>query len=78
MYPFGLSPFSPQTKPLSSFPVRSTNRINEEYVAQMNRIIASSSSSDNPDETKLIELPIIREQIIPVHKFDSASPTVST
>jgi hypothetical protein len=74
MYLFGSS--STQKKPLLSFPVQSSNRINEEYVAQMHRIIASSS--DNSDETKPIGLWITREQSISMHRFDSASPTVST
>ncbi len=77
MYPFGPSSTSPQKKPLSSFPVRSSNRINEEYVARMHRIIASSSS-ENLDETKLIELSMTRQRTIPIDRFDSESPTIST
>jgi hypothetical protein len=78
MYPFGSSTSSPHKKPLLSFPVQSSNRINEDYVTRMHRIIASSSSSNNPDETKPIELSIYRHPSIPIHRFDSASPTIST
>jgi hypothetical protein len=75
MYPFGLSSISTHIKPLLSFPVQSSNRINEEYLAQMHHIIASTNDSN---ETKLIELSIHRHQSIPIHRFDSDSPTIST
>jgi hypothetical protein len=75
MYPFGSSSSSPHKKPLLSFPVQSSNRINEEYLTQMRRIIASSNNSN---DIKPIELSIYRHQSIPIHRFDSSSPTIST
>jgi hypothetical protein len=75
MYPFGSSSFSPHVKPFLSFPAQSSNRINEEYLKQMRQIIASS---DDSNETKPIELSIDHRQTISIHRFDSASPTIST
>ena len=78
MYPFATSSSSsteyPNKKPLS-FPVQCSNRINEEYLTEMHRIIASSNNSN---ETKPIELSVYRHQSIPIHRFDSDSPTIST
>lgn len=74
MYPFGSSS-SPVNKPLASFPVKSSNNINEEYLKHMHDIIASS---DNSDDVKPIELSIYHHRSIPIHRFGSASPTIST
>ena len=80
MHLFGSSSSSPREKPLTSFPVQSSNRINEEYVAQMRRIIASSSSSSSEiqEDTKLIELTIDHRKSIVVHQLTSTSPAIST
>ena len=79
MYPFASSSSSPREKPLASFPVQSSNRINEGYLAQMRRIIASSSSSSSEvhEETKLIESPIHHQKTIPIKQMMSISPTIS-
>lgn len=79
MYPFASSSLSPREKPLTSFPVQSSNRINEGYLAQMRRIIESSpsSSSEIHEEIKLIELSIHQQKIIPIKHVDSASPIIS-
>ncbi|UJR26729.1 hypothetical protein I4U23_008044 [Adineta vaga] len=86
MYPF-TSSSSSHKKPALSFPAHSSNRINEEYLTQMRRIIESSSPSSssstattttNSNEIKPIELSIHRRQSIPIHRFDSTSPTIST
>ncbi|CAF4225344.1 unnamed protein product, partial [Rotaria sp. Silwood2] len=75
IYPFDSSSSSNRTKPLSSFPTQSSNRINEEYVTQMNHII---ESSNNLNETKSNERSILHCQPIPIHRFDSISPSIST
>jgi len=74
MYPFDSSSTS-YKKPLLSFPAHSSNSISEEYLTQLRHIIASS---DNKNETKSTELPIYRHQSRSIHRFDSASPTIST
>jgi hypothetical protein len=75
MYPFDSSSSSSHKNPLLSFPAQSSNRINEEYLTRMHHIIASSNNSN---EIKPIELSIYRHRPIPIHRFDSASPTIST
>jgi len=70
MYPFGSSSTSPLNKPLTSFPIQSSNRINEEYLAQMHHIAQSTDD--------LNERTTHRRQSMPIHRFDSNSPTVST
>jgi hypothetical protein len=75
MYPFDSSSTSSHRKPLLSFPAHSSNRISEEYLTQLRQIIASS---DNTNDIKPTELPIYRHQPISIHRFDSASPTIST
>jgi hypothetical protein len=73
MYPFGSSTHN--VRPLLSFPVQSSNRINEEYLTRMRRIVESST---NKNEHKPIELSVHHRQSIPIHRFDSTSPSVST
>ncbi|CAF3418912.1 unnamed protein product [Rotaria sp. Silwood1] len=75
IYPFGSSSSSNRTKSLISFPTQSSNRINEEYLTQMHHII---ESSDNLSETKPNERSILHCQPIPIHRFDSTSPSIST
>ncbi|CAF3653405.1 unnamed protein product [Rotaria socialis] len=76
VYSLGSYSSANHIKPLlSSFPTQSSNRINEEYIAQLCHIIESSTSSN---ETKPDEGSTHRSQSIPIHRFDSTSPSIST